>query len=271
MIKKYSLLGIILFAVAALISCSDDNGDSPTESTNPLAGVWHLQKIVLHESEEIEVVPYNALAQVIFNLNEDGSYEITTTSLVDTTTDTGSWASTETTITFDSDTEGTPNLTINYTKDGDEITATGELNFSDDPDAEPINATIILAQTAPTGVQVTLNSYEELFVGQWDMEQVDFEQNGLNVTITAQNGVLIAVASFADSKIFILTISTAEGNDVQGGLWGATSTDLIFIDDSFEVQTVPYELLENNTVAKINLPYEYGGTEYSAVWTFSKQ
>ncbi len=271
MLKKYSLLGIFLFATIAFVSCSDDDGDSnPVESTNPLAGVWFLQNVVLQQPEQIEFFPNVAGVQVTFNLNNDGTYEITTTSLVGTTTDAGSWTSTETTITFDSNTEGTPNLTINYTKDGNTITATGAFNFSDDPTAQPINATITLANTPPGTPEVTLNASEQLFVGQWAMEQIEFEQNGQQVTITAQQGVITAVVSFADNKTFFLTISTAQGDNIQGGLWSATSTDFIVINIDFEVLVDSYELLENNTVAKVSFPYSDGTNEFPAVWTFRK-
>ncbi len=273
MLKRYFVLGIMLFAAIGLISCSDDDGDSnPADSsTNPLAGVWFLQKVLLLEPEEIEFFPSNAGVQVTFNLNDDGSYEVTTTSLAGTTTDAGSWTSTETTITFDSDTEGTPNLTINYTKDGDEITATGAFNFSPSPDSQPINATITLAKDPPGQVQISLNTSEQLIAGSWNMEQIDVDQNGQIVTINAVPGVLTAAISFAENKTFFLTISSPQGDNIVGGLWSATSTDLIIIDARFVVQVDSYELLENNLVIKFSFPYNDGTNDFPAVWTFRKQ
>ena len=275
-IKMVSLAILFSLTMSLLFTfCSDDSSDNsnPTTSSNPLSGTWFLQKITLTGGEEpIEIFPTQAGLSITISMRDDNTYTITTISIEGTQVDEGTWSSTDNTVTFNSNDPTIPNQTISYALNGNDLTVSGEFNFGD-PNDPFVQATLEFSDQTPGNVTIELNDSETKLVGEWALEQIELNP-GLETSIilTPQDNMIESTLTISDSKTMIISYNSPDRQALDFAIWSATEQEIITINPSFEVVTIPYTLDNNDTVLMLDMPFEINEFVMNpAIWTFNKR
>jgi len=132
--KKILLLLLISICILVVNSCKEDNPVSPEDQ---LVGTWVLTKLTMtRQGQTIVQTPAEAGVQVTLILSSNKTFQMTKTDQSGTTTDTGTWSSTDKEITVKSS-DGTTEV-VPYILAGNKLSVTVQIAIEEGGIKSPV-------------------------------------------------------------------------------------------------------------------------------------